>query len=159
MGYFVVLLAMLAGTWYVLSGYETSFFLVSGGISALVVGALAFKMQLHRKRAVPAVINYYSPIYFLWLFKEIVKSSLVVTARVWQVEPDISPQTSWVSMKQTSDVGRATLANSITLTPGTVSLDAREDSVRVHALLHGDLVQLQKGAMDGKVKKLVQRAG
>ncbi|MEE8130099.1 MAG: Na+/H+ antiporter subunit E, partial [Vicinamibacterales bacterium] len=51
-------------------------------------------------------------------------------------------------------LGRLTLANSITLTPGTVTLDVNGDEFLVHALTEASARDLERGTMPDKVSQL-----
>lgn len=98
---------------------------------------------------VPALVRL--PSYLAWLEWEIIKSSIDVAMKMWQLEPDISPTVAWISTAQKDDVGLALFANSITLTPGTVSMVVRDDLIQVHALNKEGIDSLHEGVMDKKV--------
>jgi multicomponent Na+:H+ antiporter subunit E len=58
-----------------------------------------------------------------------------------------------VRATQKTDVGRTTFANSITLTPGTISVEVGEDQILVHALTRNAALGLADGEMDRKVTR------
>ena len=94
-------------------------------------------------------------IYFLWLLKEIVKSSFSVTWNVYRGKKSLHPQIVWFRANYDNPAARALLANSITLTPGTVTVDILEDGTySVHALTEGAKESLLDGTMQGKVARL-----
>ena len=66
----------------------------------------------------------------------------------------VRPQLIRVQATQNTDVGRAIFANSITLTPGTVSLDVRDGTILVHALDDSTAAGLSDGEMDRRVTVL-----
>ena len=66
----------------------------------------------------------------------------------------MSPRLIVVECTQRSDLGRVVFANSITLTPGTLTLDVRDGRVLVHALTAETAEGLQTGEMDRKVTAL-----
>ena len=72
--------------------------------------------------------------YFMWLIKEIIVANIDVIKRVISPSLPISPTWIKVAAKQRSRLGKSVFANSITLTPGTVSIDVGEDYIWVHAL-------------------------
>ena len=76
---------------------------------------------------IPRLLNY-----ILWLFKEILKSNLS-TAKVI-INGKVEPETFTVKASQVTDVAKVTYANSITLTPGTVTTKMQKDVFEVHAL-------------------------
>lgn len=72
--------------------------------------------------------------YMFWLTIEIGKANLIVVAHALRPGLKLSPKMVEVPAHQTSDIGKTIFANSITLTPGTVSVDLHEGSILVHAL-------------------------
>ena len=75
----------------------------------------------------PRLLNY-----LIWLFKEILKSNLS-TAKVI-INGKVEPETFTVKTSQVTDVAKVTYANSITLTPGTVTTKIQKGVFEVHAL-------------------------
>jgi len=132
------------------SGYTEPFFIASGLISCLIAVFFAKRMNVVDEEH-PVFLMPMVPFYLIWLYKEIIKSAIDVSFRVWKVEPDISPVIAWVPSSQTNDASRATYANSITLTPGTVCIDVTDNSLEVHALSHEGIDGLLEGVMDKKV--------
>jgi multicomponent Na+:H+ antiporter subunit E len=84
---------------------------------------------------------------------EIVKSSFDVARRVLSPSMPISPTVFEVDTSQHTMVGRVVYANSITLTPGTVTLDVQGDRLRVHALSRDTIDYLLSGEMDRRVTR------
>ncbi len=73
--------------------------------------------------------------YFVWLFIEIIKANIAVIKAVLSPGLEISPTLTKIPTPQASDIGKVMFANSITLTPGTVSVSMEDDHILVHALL------------------------
>jgi len=73
--------------------------------------------------------------YFGWLFIEIIKANIAVVRAVLSPELAVSPTLTRIPTPQKTDIGKVMFANSITLTPGTVSVDIQDDHILVHALL------------------------
>jgi len=73
--------------------------------------------------------------YFTWLFIEIIKANIAVVRAVLSPNLEISPTMTKIPTPQKSDIGKVMFANSITLTPGTVSVSMEDDHILVHALL------------------------
>ena len=92
-------------------------------------------------------------VYWPWLIKEIIKSALQVAAIILNPRLQISPTLLRVPTTQKTDVGRTTLANSITLTPGTISVEVGEDNILVHALTRSGARGLADGEMDRRVTR------
>ena len=94
--------------------------------------------------------------YFFWLLKEILMSAIEVVKISWRRNLTIQPMLEPIKSIQTKDVGIVTYANSITLTPGTVTLSVEGDVLLVHALDSKFMGDLQEGEMDNRVKKIVK---
>jgi multicomponent Na+:H+ antiporter subunit E len=94
--------------------------------------------------------------YLLWLIKEITKSSIDISLKMWKLDPEISPEVLWVPVKFKDDVGFAIYANSITLTPGTVTIGTKKGMVYVHSLTEAYMEQLKTGNMVNRVYKIMQ---
>ena len=69
-----------------------------------------------------------------WLIKEVFKANLNVARRILSRPLQIDPSVADVPARQKTEVGRVIFANSITLTPGTVSLDIQNGTIRVYWL-------------------------
>jgi multicomponent Na+:H+ antiporter subunit E len=95
-----------------------------------------------------------SILYICWLLSEIAKASIAVTKLIWQREPELSPLIEWVATSQKTDVKRVVFANSITLTPGTITVAVENQRLLVHSLTKVGLRDLEGGNMDGKICKL-----
>ncbi|MBU2677994.1 MAG: Na+/H+ antiporter subunit E, partial [Gammaproteobacteria bacterium] len=92
--------------------------------------------------------------YWLWLAKEIVKSSLDVARIVLSPSLPISPKVVKIEASCEHPVDQAILANSITLTPGTLALDVYKGEITVHALTQAGADELERGEMDRRVLAL-----
>ena len=93
---------------------------------------------------IPRLLNY-----LIWLFKEILKSNLS-TAKVI-INGKVEPETFTVKTSQLTDVAKVTYANSITLTPGTVTTKIQKDVFEVHALNSDFGNDVRTNEMDKKV--------
>ena len=93
---------------------------------------------------IPRLLNY-----LIWLFKEILKSNLS-TAKVI-INGQVEPETFTVKTSQVTDVAKVTYANSITLTPGTVTTKIQKDVFEVHALNSDFGNDVRTNEMDKKV--------
>ena len=94
------------------------------------------------------------PGYYAWLIKEIVLSNLLVVKHIWLGNNSISPVFSTITASQKTDIGKVIYANSITLTPGTVTVNLEDDKFLVHALLQESIKDLETGEMDRRVTQL-----
>lgn len=151
------LAATLFGLWLLLSGHYTPLLLSFGVLSVVVVVWIAWRMDVVDHEGHPIHLSLKAVSYWPWLLKEIVKANLDVVRRVLSPRLPISPTIASVSASQATEVGRVTFANSITLTPGTVSLEVWEDHVEVHALSREGMEDLQGGEMDRRAKAMEGR--
>lgn len=92
-----------------------------------------------------------SLLYLPWLFLEILKANLHVTRLILDPKLPIEPQLVRGATSQKTELGQVVYANSITLTPGTITLDLRGRFVLVHAISAQTAEGITGGEMDGKV--------
>jgi multicomponent Na+:H+ antiporter subunit E len=90
--------------------------------------------------------------YLLWLFREIVNSNISTAKAI--ITGKIDPEIFTVKVSQISEVGKVTYANSITLTPGTVTTQINKNTFEIHALNSDFGDDVRSGQMDKKVKWL-----
>jgi multicomponent Na+:H+ antiporter subunit E len=91
--------------------------------------------------------------YWPWLVWQIILSALNVSKIILNPALPISPTLTRVKATQKSAVGKVTYANSITLTPGTISVDVEGDEILVHAITGDNATDLEGGDMDRRVTK------
>lgn len=109
--------------------------LTLGGISIVLTLWIAKRMRILDAETAPYSTVLQTLIYFGWLFLEIVKANIAVVKAVLSPDMAVSPTLTRIPTPQKTDIGRVMFANSITLTPGTVSVDVQDDHILVHALL------------------------
>lgn len=130
-----ILLIALATTWWVLSGYTKPLLLTLGAISITLVLVISARMKILDRETAPYMTVPQTLAYFCWLFVEIIKANVAVVRQIISPDMEVSPTMTKIPTKDKSDLAKTMLANSITLTPGTVSVDIEEDHILVHALL------------------------
>jgi multicomponent Na+:H+ antiporter subunit E len=143
--------------WVALSGFFTPFLLGAGLLSAIAVVWLAHRMAVVDKEGHPIDLGPAASRYWPWLAKEIVKSAWDVTKIILNPRLPIQPTLVRFRPTQTSEVGLATHANSITLTPGTISIEVARNEFLVHALTAGGAEGVQSGDMDARVTRFEAR--
>ncbi|MFP8872557.1 MAG: Na+/H+ antiporter subunit E [Myxococcota bacterium] len=147
----LILFLHLAVVWMLWSGYFEFALLSYGAIScALVVFATSRARTLDRE-SLPFHMMFRSWTYLPWLLLEIVKSNIAVAKIVLNPKLPMRPHIIRVGYSQKTDVGRVIYANSITLTPGTITLAVRQGEIVVHALSDDFADDLQSGEMDRRV--------
>ncbi|WP_341788355.1 MULTISPECIES: monovalent cation/H+ antiporter subunit E [unclassified Rickettsia] len=95
-------------------------------------------------------------LYFPWLFWEICKSAFSVIKIIWQRNIVVEPVFEWVDAEGLKDIGEIIYSNSITLTPGTVTLDINNNMLLVHALDKSSIDDLHNGKMIKKIKRILR---
>ena len=153
-GHAVGLVAGLGAVWLLLSGHFEPLMLVFAAISVALSVVIAMRMDVVDHEGVPLHVSLSAPLYWLWLGKEIVKANIDVSRRVVHPKMPISPTLFETRASQRTDLGQVIYANSITLTPGTVSVDLDPGVIRVHALSAEGAAGVEAGAMDRRVARL-----
>lgn len=125
----------LAALWFTLSGRTEQLLLILGAVSIVIVVVLLGRMAIIDSET--AGIRRILPlaIYWLWLGGEIFKANIAVARAILKIDLDLSPRLTRTRFDQRTDFGKAIFANSITLTPGTVTVAVEENEFVVHALL------------------------
>lgn len=131
---FIALVLALFAFWVLMSGMLTPFLLSAGLGSSFAVALLAARMGLLGSEDAGLRHFWRSLGYLVWLLVEIVKSSWQVTKIILHPALPISPTLVRLRPSQTTVTGLVIHANSITLTPGTYTIEASFDSLLVHGL-------------------------
>lgn len=139
--------------WLGLSGYFKPFLLWAGVGSVLLCVYLAIRMRIVDSEGLPLHLTLGALTYWPWLFWEIIKSAWTVTKIIINPSLPISPTMTKVVASQKTTVGMATYANSITLTPGTITTGVEDNILTVHALTREGAVDLEEGVMDARVRR------
>lgn len=145
---------VLYAFWLLLSGYFEPFLLAAGAGSALAVVLLARRMKIVDREGHPIQMIASVVLYWPWLIKEIAKSAWVVSRIILDPRLPISPVLVRFKPTQKSQVGLATHANSITLTPGTITVEATQDEFLVHGLTRASGAGVIDSEMDRRVSQV-----
>ena len=146
--------------WVLLSGYFTAFLLAAGAGCAAAVVFLGRRMAVIDREGHPLRIGLRAVFaYWPWLIKEIAKSAWDVTRVILSPRLDVRPRLVRFRPSQTTDVGLVIHANSITLTPGTISVEVGRQEFLVHALTQAGAESIHTGnEMDRRVAALERGA-
>lgn len=148
---------LLFGLWLLLSGHYTPLLLGFGVLSCLFVVWIVQRMDVIDHETEILRAGWRVLTYFPWLAWEIIKSNWDVAWRVLHPALPVSPTLIEVTGCQKTDMGRVIYANSITLTPGTVTVDLEGSRFTVHALTRAGADAVIAGDMDRKVGALESR--
>ena len=156
MPYFILLVVSLFSFWLLLSGYwDHSLILIMGIISSFFAAFIGLKIKQQNEFKLDLKFFTRFPNYLLWLAGQIWLANVDTAKRIWM--PDkypITPTLSDLKTTQLTGFGQTIYANSITITPGTVTVDIDNDILTVHALSHHSIAELKRGEMDSRVTKL-----
>ena len=137
--------------WLLLSGFFTPFLLSAGAGSALAVVWLSRRLGVVDIEGHPIQVGNAIFRYWPWLLKEIVKSAWDVSRIIVHPKLPISPTLVRFKPTQRTEVGRALHANSITLTPGTITIEAGPDEFLVHGITRSAAAGVVDSEMDRRV--------
>ena len=148
----LILFLILLSLWLLMSGHYSILIITLGIISCAFCVYVAKRGNLIDDEGLPIFFIPRLSNYLIWLFKEILKSNLN-TAKVI-INGKVEPETFTVKASQVTDVAKVTYANSITLTPGTVTTKMQKDVFEVHALNSDFGNDVRTNEMDKKVTLL-----
>ncbi len=143
---------VLGGLWLLLSGIYEPLLLAFGAGSVAVVVALMARMdrvdgaapEWHLKPLAFAA-------YLVWLLKEIARANWAVTKVILAPHMRLRQHLFAVPVTSRSDLAQVTFANSITLTPGTITIETEPGRFLVHALSYDDATPGELADMDARV--------
>jgi multicomponent Na+:H+ antiporter subunit E len=150
---------ILFAFWMLLSGKFDVFHLSLGVICSVLVACLCHDLlfanvRVGDTRVVAARFIAYIP----WLIQQIVVANIHVASLVLRRRMPIDPQILKFETKLETDISCVTLANSITLTPGTITIDIKDGVYYVHALSKKVADDLNAGEMEDRVAHIFMEA-
>ena len=136
----IITVVVLFCLWLLMSGIYQGFIVMLGFIAATIAVFAVRRMDdvadTGRLEIRLKILNTIG--YFFWLLVEIAKSNWLVTKTILGLNPSIKQHFFKVPCTQETEVGKTTFANSITLTPGTISVEHEGDEIWVHALSYSE---------------------
>jgi len=138
--------------WFLLSGMTNLLMIMLGLFSSFLVVWIINKMDL-----IDHEVSFHNfnigklIIYFFWLLREIIVSNLKVCLYIVTPNKKINPEIIKIKSSQNSEFANVLYANSITLTPGTVTIDVDKNNFTVHTLDTQFKESLEKNIMDKKI--------
>ena len=147
---------MFAATWLLWSGHYTPLLLFFGAASTVAVLLLGKRIGLFEVESYMFHLAPRLPGYWLWLLKEVVKSNLEVAKIVLHPRLPIGPTVISVDASRLPAISQVLLANSITLTPGTISIDVDRGIIEVHCLTQETARGLKGGEMLRRAAKVAE---
>lgn len=141
--------------WVLLSGQFTVMHLGSGVVCSLFVTYIATRKRVVDPEGHPIHLLAATALkYWPWLLYQILLANIDVAYRVWHPRLPISPRLARIPYRTRSDLATVIYANSITLTPGTVTVDVGKRQFLVHSLTAEGERDLRGGEMHERVRRL-----
>lgn len=151
------LFVLMLGFWLLLSGHYDPLFISMGVVSATVAtwfGGALLEHTIGPAHSHPRVRVLSLLVYVGWLVARIIPSAIQVARIV--LDPRLPPEPGMVRFRTrlNSPAARTTLANSITLVPGTMTIDVEGDEFTVHAFTHDAVKDLATGRMQNRIARV-----
>ena len=154
MSFLITAIAMFI-FWILLSGEFTFILITSGVVASLITAYLShdiFVGKADLKTETGRVFKFI--VYIPWLLWEIILANVEIAYLVLNPKPLVDPQIVRFKNDLKTDLGIVTLAHSITLTPGTVTVEANREEFVIHAIWQKSADGIIGGEMQQKVKKI-----
>ena len=150
---FALSFLFLFSFWWLLSGQTAPILLGTGVLVCALVALLSTRMGLvdeesHPMSFLPKLVTYVP-----WLAMQVIQSNWDVIKCVWAPTIKVQPRFIRIPCDLKTEFGRVTYANSITLTPGTVTVEA-DETFLIHALHQEAADSLASGDMERRVRTL-----
>lgn len=146
--------SVLGLLWLLLSGIFEAWLLALGFGSIIVIVIFCNRMDVIDHEGHPIHISWRALLFWPWLAWEITKANIDVAWVILQPKMPISPKVLKIKASQVTELGHVFYANSITLTPGTVTLRLRNGTMEVHSLTETAEKDLLSGEMDRRVHEV-----
>ncbi len=153
---FILTAIIMFGFWMLLSGELGIIFIISAVVSSLIVAYISHDLLIGKTDIRSGFSSLLRLIrYVPWLIWQVILANLDLVYRTLHPSMPIEPLMIKFDSKLKTDTGITILANSITLTPGTVTVKAdRNGEFMVHAVARGPAESLLEGTMQAKVRKI-----
>ena len=151
-------LAVVFVFWLVITGSARALDLAIGAVVAFAVSWWT-ERTLWRDQTQPLSAKAWVrvPAYLLYLVREIVVAALYVAERVFDPKLSIAPVMHTHRVHFDSDTARVAFANSITLTPGTLTVDVEDDTFTIHCLHESFSDSISSGDLEKRVAQTFDR--
>ena len=154
----VVVVVAFSVLWVLLSWHFEPLIVLCGAVSVAATVAIMRRLDLMDREGAPFELTLRVLVFIPWLVREIVMANLQMARVVLSPRLRIQPHLIRVPASQRTAVGLAIHANTITITPGTISLDVRDGVILVHALTEAAASEDGSGDIDRKISWVEGRA-
>lgn len=142
---------VLAALWVALSGQMQPLLLAFGAGSVVFAVLVARRMNVIDRESHPLHMSLGLLRFWALLLRDIVLANMQLVREILRPRLKISPTVVTFQSRQQTDLGKVILGNSITLTPGTVTLEVRGQTFTVHGLTRASAEDAAAGIMDARV--------
>ena len=149
---FLILFTTLMAGWLLMSGIYNGLLVGFGIVSCLLCTWLSLRIGATDREGLPTHLFARLPAYLVWLIGEIVLSNIATAKIILRGESD--PEIFEVPANQVTAAGLANYANSITLTPGTLTVETEQGDFQIHALAYSDEDLEALADMDRRVTEI-----
>ncbi|OUW19805.1 MAG: hypothetical protein CBD18_00140 [Opitutales bacterium TMED158] len=154
--YRIIIFLILCGIWIVFSGKLDAAHLTMGVLSAGFVAAISSSFLFEdRSQALGARVRQaiLLPGYLLWMLYQILLSNIHILRLALSAGklPDVQPSIVRVKTTLKTDFGKWMLANSITLTPGTITIEIEGDELLIHSISQ----ETTEGVLDDSMERRI----
>lgn len=139
--------------WLILSGHFSPLLLTLGALSALLSAWLLWRMDKVDETPVCLLPSLALMSYGFWLLWELVRANINVARRIWDPALPVEPGWARLPVNVSTPMQKVLYANSITLTPGTLTADVLEDHFLIHYLCMESLEELREGEMERRIRR------
>lgn len=151
-----ILVVLLAAAWLLWSGIYKPLLLGLGLLSCALATYIAHRTDFFKQSSGLHLLPKL-PRYWAWLIAEVVKSSIEVARIVLDPKLPISPTIIEIDAEPEGPIGQVILGNSISLSPGTVTLDVHNNRLRVHCLTKEGAASLRDGDANRRSAELTTK--
>jgi multicomponent Na+:H+ antiporter subunit E len=151
---YLLVFVQLALFWLVLSGHFTPLLLGFGLLSVVLVLWLLRRMDRIDGEPVMSVSAPGLLLYLVWLLWAVVKTNIDLARRILHPALPVRPVWGRLDIRVESPLEKTLYANSITLTPGTLTTDVRDDHFLIHAVTPEALEELRRGDMERRIRRI-----
>lgn len=151
---YLIFTCILCLYWFLLSGHTSILLLTLGLASVILVVWLVRRMDRNDNAPFRMLFKMEFFSYLSWLTWQVIITNIDVARRIWDPSLPIKPVCRKIKVSISDPLIKTIYANSITLTPGTVTTEVGEDYFIVHALNSESLDELEEGEMERRLSRL-----
>lgn len=147
-----ILFLVLMAAWLLLSGHYTGLLIGFGVVSVAFCVWMSQRMNAIDDEGLPLHLLARLPLYWLWLIYQIILANIQTVKII--ITGNVQPCLFRIKTGDMSEAALVLYANSITLTPGTVTVDITKDGFLVHALTTAMADDVKSDEMGIKVRQI-----